>query len=330
MDQSNPGSTETSGESQLQTEDFDNNIKRVSCYLHCIDAGCGLNLIQERRLLDFKNAHRLPEELQHAIYQLAHCLYSPNDVKAFVFLEEDQHSLEKTAEFISVGRNDISSITGRPEFHKYEFYNYGLGARAERVIVYKYDFLREFYQQPLKFKSRQLRTQTPKHDELFNADKEQLIATFLNNGILDPSKLAHCTHCKGSEDGLCTCTGTEDCPRKPISRCKVHCPHCKGLDGPCPCTHGCDGKAGIECYVVHSNIMCKVCNIMEPIKGPRYNCSQCHNFNLCHQCYDMREHDLSHPFNCIERVGSDPAALWSRETLSKVRASDACGKKELL
>lgn len=367
MDQFNAGSIGASGESLRTTilsppgfvaglddsVDYsgfrsfggESDVNRLSCYLHCIDSGCGLNLIQNRSLLDFENAHLLPEDLQNTIYQLAYCLYSPIDLKNFVMVGREQSSRENTVEFYTVDRiADIAQgIRPVPEL-----YNYGLGATAEKIVVCNDDFLRDFYQRPLDSKGHQL-AQTWNYDALFGPSKEQMVATFLNNGTLDPSKLAHCEHCKGSEDG-CTCT--HDCPLKPISRCAtslhclhclgkegfckcfhgcsknpatsrcrlVHCPHCQGQDEPCTCPHGCGSKVDIKCHVVHSNVACQGCSLMQPIRGPRYKCTICDNFDLCRRCYFEGKHDLSHPFNCIERVGSVPAALWSRETLSRMRS----------
>jgi len=46
--------------------------------------------------------------------------------------------------------------------------------------------------------------------------------------------------------------------------------------------------------ICHSNVTCDQCGI-HPIRGFRYKCSVCHNFDLCSKCQSKNEHNQSHP-----------------------------------
>ena len=51
--------------------------------------------------------------------------------------------------------------------------------------------------------------------------------------------------------------------------------------------------------IVHENIFCDMCGAA-PIKGIRYKCSVCNDFDLCEKCYATGEH--SHDFFEIKRL----------------------------
>ena len=46
--------------------------------------------------------------------------------------------------------------------------------------------------------------------------------------------------------------------------------------------------------IIHYGVQCDGCN-MSPIKGPRFKCAVCSNFDLCGQCESFRKHNASHP-----------------------------------
>lgn len=50
----------------------------------------------------------------------------------------------------------------------------------------------------------------------------------------------------------------------------------------------CDGN------VLHHGVRCDHCDVA-PIKGARFKCAVCANFDLCAQCEAKREHDANHP-----------------------------------
>ena len=60
--------------------------------------------------------------------------------------------------------------------------------------------------------------------------------------------------------------------------------------------------------VIHRGVQCDACNT-RPIKGARYKCLKCSNFDLCGQCESFGKHDPNHPmikFNQSART-SGPA-----------------------
>merc|ERR1712110_536525 len=58
--------------------------------------------------------------------------------------------------------------------------------------------------------------------------------------------------------------------------------------------------------VVHTNVACDGCNV-EPIKGIRYKCSICRNFDLCEVCEERLGHE--HPFLKIRKAGGAPDVM---------------------
>ena len=61
--------------------------------------------------------------------------------------------------------------------------------------------------------------------------------------------------------------------------------------------------------VIHRGVECDSCG-MRPIKGARFKCLKCKNFDLCGQCESFGKHDPNHPmikFNhSARRIGSPP------------------------
>ena len=48
------------------------------------------------------------------------------------------------------------------------------------------------------------------------------------------------------------------------------------------------------CVSIHNGIACDGCN-MNPIKGLRYKCSICHEFNYCQLCEELLGEKHEHP-----------------------------------
>ena len=53
-------------------------------------------------------------------------------------------------------------------------------------------------------------------------------------------------------------------------------------------------KKEIEIEIIHKGIKCNICDC-ESIRGIRYLCGICHNFNLCQKCEKMNGERHSHP-----------------------------------
>ncbi|KAJ8319866.1 hypothetical protein KUTeg_001453 [Tegillarca granosa] len=64
---------------------------------------------------------------------------------------------------------------------------------------------------------------------------------------------------------------------------------------------GHDGKCDLRVFdaapagIIHKNIVCDSCGD-DPIKGMRWKCCNCKDYNLCTPCYMQNKHDLSHGF----------------------------------
>lgn len=64
--------------------------------------------------------------------------------------------------------------------------------------------------------------------------------------------------------------------------------------------------------LIHKDIKCNQCN-EENIKGIRYKCLQCQNFNLCSNCEAKNEHDPNHIFIKIRKPLKDEEELLMKE-----------------
>lgn len=54
-----------------------------------------------------------------------------------------------------------------------------------------------------------------------------------------------------------------------------------------------------SCPVVHVGVECDGCQ-QNPIRGPRFKCQDCPNFDFCFNCRFKADHDSSHSFDTIE------------------------------
>uniref|UniRef100_A0A7S4T7B3 ZZ-type domain-containing protein n=1 Tax=Alexandrium monilatum TaxID=311494 RepID=A0A7S4T7B3_9DINO len=77
---------------------------------------------------------------------------------------------------------------------------------------------------------------------------------------------------------------------------------------------GADGGAGrataADEGVVHEGVMCDGCGAC-PIRGRRYKCSTCENYDLCWSCHASRDqvHVAGHGFSCLPRPSQEDVAL---------------------
>nr|XP_019567662.1 PREDICTED: E3 ubiquitin-protein ligase MIB2 isoform X1 [Rhinolophus sinicus]XP_019567663.1 PREDICTED: E3 ubiquitin-protein ligase MIB2 isoform X1 [Rhinolophus sinicus] len=67
----------------------------------------------------------------------------------------------------------------------------------------------------------------------------------------------------------------------------------------------------------HPNIICDCCK-KHGLRGMRWKCLVCFDFDLCTQCYMQNKHDLTHAFERYETAHSRPVTLSPREGLSRV------------
>ena len=52
--------------------------------------------------------------------------------------------------------------------------------------------------------------------------------------------------------------------------------------------------------IVHEYYICDGCE-MEPIKGIRYHCKECPDFDFCENCYENKKHEHKHNFEAIKK-----------------------------
>ncbi|KAM4651101.1 E3 ubiquitin-protein ligase MIB2 isoform 2-T2 [Discoglossus pictus] len=69
--------------------------------------------------------------------------------------------------------------------------------------------------------------------------------------------------------------------------------------------------------VRHPNIICDCCK-KHGIRGMRWKCKVCFDYDLCTQCYMNNKHDLSHAFERYETAHSRPVMLSPRQGLPRI------------
>ncbi|KAG8505495.1 E3 ubiquitin-protein ligase MIB2, partial [Galemys pyrenaicus] len=69
--------------------------------------------------------------------------------------------------------------------------------------------------------------------------------------------------------------------------------------------------------VRHPNIICDCCK-KHGLRGMRWKCRVCFDFDLCSQCYMQDRHDLGHAFERYETAHSRPVALSPRQGLPRI------------
>nr|XP_060615013.1 E3 ubiquitin-protein ligase MIB2 [Anolis sagrei ordinatus]XP_060615014.1 E3 ubiquitin-protein ligase MIB2 [Anolis sagrei ordinatus] len=69
--------------------------------------------------------------------------------------------------------------------------------------------------------------------------------------------------------------------------------------------------------VRHPNIICDCCK-KHGIRGMRWKCKICFDYDLCMQCYMNNKHDLSHAFERYETAHSRPVTVSPRQNLPRI------------
>ncbi|XP_053137275.1 E3 ubiquitin-protein ligase MIB2 isoform X4 [Hemicordylus capensis] len=69
--------------------------------------------------------------------------------------------------------------------------------------------------------------------------------------------------------------------------------------------------------VRHPNIICDCCK-KHGIRGMRWKCKVCFDYDLCMQCYMNNKHDLSHAFERYETAHSRPVTVCPRQNLPRI------------
>ena len=68
-----------------------------------------------------------------------------------------------------------------------------------------------------------------------------------------------------------------------------------------------NGTVYFFCFtgIVHNGVSCDSCN-EAPVRGIRWKCATCNNFDLCNSCYNEGKHDNNHPFLRIDEDRGQP------------------------
>ncbi len=69
----------------------------------------------------------------------------------------------------------------------------------------------------------------------------------------------------------------------------------------------------------HANIECNNCKMM-PMKGLRFKCDVCHDYDLCITCMEKRVHDTSHPLIAIGK------SHFSEIAMDDIELNDELGR----
>lgn len=69
--------------------------------------------------------------------------------------------------------------------------------------------------------------------------------------------------------------------------------------------------------VRHPNIICDCCK-KHGLRGMRWKCRVCFDYDLCTQCYMHNKHDLAHAFERYETAHSRPVTLSPRQGLLRI------------
>nr|XP_054300985.1 E3 ubiquitin-protein ligase MIB2 isoform X7 [Pongo pygmaeus] len=74
-----------------------------------------------------------------------------------------------------------------------------------------------------------------------------------------------------------------------------------------------DGRTGVR----HPNIICDCCK-KHGLRGMRWKCRVCLDYDLCTQCYMHNKHELAHAFDRYETAHSRPVTLSPRQGLLRI------------
>jgi len=122
-------------------------VCRLSYYLNCIDRGCGVDVIRDKKLLDYKNARHLPRDRQDTIFQLAYGELGLEEVLDKVIFLDDEHQLlphGDSNEFYKV--KSITSVLSVDS----EALIAGQQTEVTKIMVCTEDWLDRHYFEPLR------------------------------------------------------------------------------------------------------------------------------------------------------------------------------------
>ncbi|KAI0562830.1 ubiquitin ligase protein MIB2 [Gracilaria domingensis] len=273
-------------------------VCRLSFYLRSCTLSCGIDIIVDE-LVDYKNVHKLPQARQEAVFELAAEPFSASEMlDKTIFLDESgQLCGNKENMFFEIKKvTNVLAVSSSALLG-------GKQVQISTIMVFKPVWLEKYYLKPLK----RWKERNQKEAEIAIQRFAKLIL-----GEVTETLSKHCVHCRGLEgSGGCD----HGCPPKESTECSAagHCKHCKGIEsGACSCEFDCARGETAKCFVVHTSVTCDACRAIG-IRGSRFKCEECFNYDLCERCYREESHELTHSFSKIERVGSNPIHLLPRQ-----------------
>jgi hypothetical protein len=271
--------------SKTAIPDYD--VSRLSFYLKCCAMGCGLDLGIHPVLLDYVRAHLLPIHGQEYIFHLALRKYSPEALVNRAYFIDD-HNVVLPAP-LSNAFYEVDAVAGSFPVQR-QLTLAGETIPLVKVMLCTSTWINEIY----------IRSIWSLQQVLANS----VLATPFNHS---------------------SCLATVS-PSMDFVATSLHCGHCRGMASHfCMCEHGCPAlhSATTTCQVLHFGCLCRNCGESQ-IRGPRYQCLVCDNgHSLCQHCYENGEHDQTHSFVRIERMGASPVRLCAQVRLICDDSQDA-------
>lgn len=266
----------------------DSDVNKLSYYLRCGTISCGLDIVVDE-LLDFQHVHKLSSDRQDAIFMLAFDTFDLETLgNKTIFLDDDNEILPHNTNNEFYELEQVQTCMAVQESVMIA----GQQKQVHKIMICNKKWLMKFYVEPLQRNESRIRrimaAKNPgKEKPLTPGDvlAAALIQLLIGNDGDEKSKARHCEHCLGQ-------------------------------DGVCDCENGCASKVESQCQVVHKTVTCDLC-MTTGIKGTRYNCRECYNFDLCERCYESGQHaGGTHAFDRLARVGSNPVYVQPKKTLS--------------
>jgi len=314
-----------------------NDTARLMYYLRCVTLGLGMDILADR-LIEDDHWARLSASDVDAVYLLALELSPDEFLNKALFHDADGtfvgdcHNKFYEAEAVTERVTVTSAFTLR-----------GTSTTASKVMFFRNAWLDEFYLAPMRRGVARLTRiaagiadaghcrhckggagacactdgcRRQPDSRCAPTLASLLSAMSVRLGAAAPSASAphHCDHCAGKA-AACACTAA--CGRPAAARCTPanrHCAHCAGAASVCACERGCARPPAATCYHEHPSVRCDGCGAGR-VRGDRYTCAACHDFDLCGDCYGGGRHDQAHPFVKRARPGGGSTLLAPRRRL---------------
>ena len=319
-----------------------NDICRLSYYLKCCILGCGfgeaLNAVPVEVMMDYNNAHRLPSSLQQAIYHIVMSDFHPHTLMNRVFFVDDSSTLlepdtmnaffewstaisralrmaEQGSSFLGVSSDGQEQQATSPN-------------SLRKLMVCTSPWLNEYCILPLyRLSERIAISGALSFSSIAAAVSGAEASTLAAPNARDRSGFLFLSDHQEQYAGC----DSEQHPRVFSSRSATR--FCSAA--PCTCreNHTTSSASPVENEQYHSHaVVCGgrdcVTGGATPIRGPRYRCNVCPNFDLCELCYnDLAGHDQTHAFEMIptSRTGVRPHLLQARvQAVTECCSSTLC------